>query len=117
MLRVVIGCVVLSLSYAVMAETQILKTQGFMIELSMLCEEGEVVCDKVLYKGTSLKTGHSIKLMGKTEHLKCADGNTPCRFLGYTFTNSRVIYTVSASGLLSVIQDGNILLQQQGQWQ
>jgi hypothetical protein len=47
----------------------------------------------------------------------CADGQTPCRFLGYRFANGNEIYEVSEEGWLTVTQAGKVLLQEQGEWQ
>jgi hypothetical protein len=50
-------------------------------------------------------------------HTRCADGVSPCRFLGYVFVDGTTTYTVWANGTLSVKQGRTVLLQEQGAWQ
>lgn len=96
---------------------QQLDTPNYKVEIQQLCPEGEVQCQQVLYTGTSKVSGASIELKGTTLHSLCADGVTPCRFLGYQFKNGRIRYLVHESGLLQVIgSSGNILLEEQGVW-
>ena len=99
------------------AAEQVLYTHSFNMTISVLCEEGEVTCERVEYIGRSLKTGDSIRLQGRTEHTLCADGVSPCRFLGYRFTNGDFVYRVSETGMLQVTQKQKLLLQEQGTWQ
>ena len=54
------------------AAEQVLYTHSFNVTISVLCEEGEVTCERVEYIGRSLKTGDSIRLQGRTEHALCA---------------------------------------------
>lgn len=105
------------LDIASAAAEQVLYIHSFSVTISVLCEEGEVTCERVEYIGRSLKTGNSIRLQGRTEHTLCADGLTPCRFLGYRFTNGDFVYTVSETGMLQVTQKQKLLLQEQGTWQ
>ena len=96
---------------------QQLDTPNYTVEIQQLCPEGEVQCQDVLYKGTSKLSGASIELQGSTLHSLCADGVTPCRFLGYQFNNGRIRYLVFESGLLQVIgSSGKVLLEEQGLW-
>jgi hypothetical protein len=96
---------------------QQLDTPNYKVEIQQLCPEGEVQCQQVLYKGTSKVSGASIELTGTAWHSLCADGVTPCRFLGYQFKNGRIRYLVHESGLLQVIgSSGKVLLQEQGVW-
>jgi hypothetical protein len=80
-------------------------TEHYIITIDSKCPEGEVTCDKVYYQGVNKKTGQSIKLKGKTLHTKCADGATPCRFIGYVFKNGNIIYEVSDDGA-SLVKEG-----------
>ena len=59
-----------------------LTTDHFAVTISQHCEEGAVTCDDVSYSGVNRKTGKEIHLTGSTWHTTCADGVTPCRFLG-----------------------------------
>ncbi|MBY0417913.1 MAG: hypothetical protein K2W88_07625, partial [Pararheinheimera sp.] len=94
-----------------------LDTVNYKVEIKELCPEGEVQCQQVLYKGTSKVSGASIELKGSAWHSLCADGVTPCRFLGYQFNNGRIRYLVHESGLLQVIgSSGKVVLEEQGVW-
>lgn len=96
---------------------QQLDTPNYKVEIQQLCPEGEVQCQQVLYKGTSKVSGASIELKGTAWHSLCADGVTPCRFLGYQFKNGRIRYLVHESGLLQVIgSSGKVVLEEQGVW-
>lgn len=96
---------------------QQLDTPNYSVEIQQLCPEGEVQCQNVLYKGTSKVSGASIELKGTAWHSLCADGVTPCRFLGYQFKNGRIRYLVHESGVLQVIgSSGKVLLEEQGVW-
>lgn len=96
---------------------QQLDTPNYTVSIEQLCPEGEVQCQNVLYKGTSKVSGASIELTGSAWHQLCADGVTPCRFLGYQFKNGRIRYLVHESGLLQVVSSsGKVLLQEQGVW-
>ena len=94
-----------------------LTTPKYIVTISTNCEEGNVTCGNVTYKGVSKQTGDSIELKGSTWHEKCKDGIAPCRFLGYTFKNGNITYNVFESGVLQVIQgESNVLLQENGTW-
>ena len=94
-----------------------LTTENYVVTISQNCEEGNVTCDDVTYHGVSKKTGKAITLKGTTIHTKCADGETPCRFLGYEFKNGDITYVVLESGLLQVIKGkSKILLEEKGEW-
>jgi hypothetical protein len=97
------------------AETLI--TKQFRIDIQRNCEEGNVTCDQVSYRGKDLKTGKSIQLSGKTIHTKCADGVTPCRFLGYEFRNRGYRYIVTDGGQLRIYQGQKLILSQSGDWE
>jgi len=92
-----------------------LRTPSFVIDIQG-CEEGVVSCDDVVYTGTSKRTGKSIKLRGKTLHTVCADGVTPCRFLGYEFRKGGVYYRVLEDGRLLVTQGKKVLVEEAGEW-
>lgn len=92
-----------------------LTTPSFVIDIRG-CEEGVVSCDNVVYTGTSKKTGKSIRLHGRTLHTLCADGVTPCRFLGYEFRKGDVYYRVLEDGRLLVMQGKKILVDETGEW-
>ncbi|MCK7458291.1 hypothetical protein [Idiomarina aminovorans] len=94
-----------------------LTTENYIIEIERHCKEGSVTCDNVSYTGVSKMSGNSIELKGKTWHTHCADGVSPCRFLGYRFENGNVTYTVLESGVLRVVQGkGRVLIEETGAW-
>lgn len=93
-----------------------LKTKSFKVDIKRNCPEGNVTCNNVSYKGTDLRTGKSLRLTGKTVNALCADGVTPCRFLGYQFQNGSYRYFVSEAGTLQVYQGKKLLLQETGTW-
>jgi hypothetical protein len=97
-----------------LAET--LKTKNFVVQITRNCPEGEVVCNNVSYTGTSLKTGASIKLTGRTLYRMCADKVTPCQFLGYEFLNGHYRYVVTESGTLTVYKQQKLLFEESGAW-
>ena len=105
----------LVLSQAALADT--LKTKDFRVTITNNCQEGEVVCNNVTYKGVNVNTNASIQLRGKTVHTLCADGVTPCRFVGYQFSNGNYRYLVTEQGSLQVYQNGKIVLNQRGTWE
>ncbi len=111
LLSAALGAVLLA---AARAET--LETPSFTIAIERHCAEGNVSCDKVGYVGTSKKNGKAIRLNGKTMHTICADGVTPCRFLGYEFRNGNVNYTVTDGGELTVTIGRRLVLQEHGEW-
>lgn len=94
-----------------------LETPSYSVKIEVLCAEGDVSCDRVRYSGRSKKSGKSITLKGKTAHSLCADGVSPCRFLGYRFQHGKLSYFVSDDGLLQVTQGGKTLVEEIGQWQ
>lgn len=97
--------------------TQHLKTDSFDITIDNRCAEGVVGCDDIRYKGIHRRSGNSISLVGREQHTRCADGVTPCRFLGYLFRNGATTYFVDAQGRLLVRQGERILVQEEGTWQ
>ncbi len=101
-------------SETVFAES--LKTKNFSINITRNCQEGEVICDKVSYNGTDLKTKKSIKLTGKTVYRMCSDKVTPCQFLGYEFLNGDYRYFVTESGTLQVFKKGKLVFKENGTW-
>ena len=95
---------------------QRLVTDSFDITIDVRCEEGDVACDKVRYTSVNRKNGKSLTLSWKDLHTRCADGVSPCRFLGYVFRNGKTTYTVWENGTLSIKQGSKVLLEEQGTW-
>lgn len=114
-MKILFALLLLITSLSVLAEE--LETPSYNVTIQSNCAEGEVSCDDVSYTGVNKKSGKSIILKGSTWHTLCADGATPCRFLGYKFKNGDVIYTVSEEGILEVVKKGNkVLFSEQGNW-
>ena len=100
-----------------LAHADTLTTRSFSIQIQVNCAEGDVVCDDVTYRGGNRRSGESISLRGKTLHSLCADGVTPCRFLGYEFRNGPFRYLVFESGGLRVTRGNKVLVDESGEWQ
>ncbi|WP_234254717.1 hypothetical protein [Billgrantia aerodenitrificans] len=98
------------------AMAQTLVTENYIIEIKNNCAEGVVVCDDITYIGTSKTSGNHIELSGQTHHVMCADGVTPCRFLGYIFENGNVTYFVDQAGAIKVTQNETVLVEETGEW-
>jgi len=109
-------CLVLiaTLSLTDVASAETLRTRNFSVTITRNCPEGYVICNNVEYFGKNLNTGDSIRLNGKTIHATCADGITPCRFLGYEFRNRNYLYQVTADGTLLVYQGEKVILREKG---
>lgn len=105
----------LVLSQAALADT--LRTKDFRVTITNNCPEGEVACNNVTYHGVNVNTNASLQLQGRTVHTSCADGVTPCRFVGYEFSNGNYRYLVTEEGRLQVYQNGKIVLNQIGNWE
>lgn len=91
-----------------------LETPNYLIRIEVNCPEGEVACDRVTYTGKSKKTGRELTLLGRTVHTLCADGVTPCRFVGYQFRNGTTTYLVTEEGELIVRDGGKVIIDERG---
>ncbi|WP_392551886.1 hypothetical protein RHO14_10465 [Orbus wheelerorum] len=74
------------------------------ILVTYCCEEGNLDCDKVYYKGVNKKDQSSIYLKGRTINNALSH-----RFLGYQFENNGYTYIIQ-NNLLSIYK-GEKLLQ------
>lgn len=96
---------------------EILSTDSFEVHIEDHCEEGEVSCDNVSLKLKNRTSGLSIILSGTTMHTRCADGVTPCRFLGYHSKDKGKSYFVYPEGRLQIInEEERIILDEKGEW-
>ena len=112
-----VGLTISLLLYSQFIVADTLSTKNHVVTIHVNCEEGNVTCDKVTYHGVSKKSGKSITLEGTTKHTICADGVTPCRFIGYEFKNGNITYLVLESGLLQVVKgESDVLLEEKGEW-
>ncbi|WP_434999169.1 hypothetical protein ACRZ5S_14900 [Vibrio scophthalmi] len=106
-----------ALFYSAFSYADVLETQNYTISIEINCEQGEMLCKDVSYLGVSKKSQNQIQLKGETVHTICADGVTPCTFLGYRFQNGTVDYFVSVHGDLRVTNtSGDTLLHESGEW-
>ena len=96
--------------------TEKLTTDSYEITIEQRCPEGHVSCDNVKYTGVHRESGKSIRLTGRTHHTTCADGVSPCRFIGYLFRRGDVTYWVGENGYLSVKQAKKVLVEERGKW-
>lgn len=109
---------ILLILFAINVNAETLQTTTYEISLTLNCEEGDVSCSDVSYVGKNKKTGDTLRLNGETLHSTCADGITPCRFLGYLFKDKDTTYYVYDNGLLEVVRGKDkVLLSEQGEWQ
>ena len=106
----------LCLSAETQHRAQVLDTAGFTVRIEVQCEEGEVTCEKVTYRGESKRTNKKLVLSGRTAHRLCEDKLTPCRFLGYVFKAGKYTYFVSEAGEVLVRDRDKVIIQEAGQW-
>ena len=107
------ACFVIGMGKGAIAES--FNTKNFSVKITRNCPEGYVTCNNVIYRGTDLRSGESIRLKGKTHHTICKDGVTPCRFLGYVFRNGSYLYRVTNMSILEVYKGGKLILSEQDQ--
>ena len=53
-------------------------------------------------------------MSGKTVHALCADGVTPCRFVGYEFKDGKLTYLVKEEGELLIRQGTQVIADEHG---
>ena len=107
------ACFVMGMGTGAIAES--FNTKNFSVKITGNCPEGYVTCNNVIYQGTDLRSGKSIRLRGRTHHTICKDGVTPCRFLGYVFRNGSYLYRVTNMNILEVYKGGKLILSEQDQ--
>ena len=69
-------------------------TPTYEMTIEVSCVEGMISCDNVHMILTDKKTKESVSVIGSTLHTICADGVTPCRFLGYKFQKDDLKYMI-----------------------
>lgn len=100
------------------AEAETLLTPQHELRIESLCPEGEVSCQRLLMHITPRGGDETVTIGGESLHRPCADGLTPCRFLGYRFTSSCRVYSVLADGRLRITDRAGVLLSEEaGTWQ
>jgi len=70
-------------------------TPTYELSIERSCAEGMISCDNVHMTLNNKNTKESISIIGSTVHTTCADGVTPCRFLGYKFQKDDLIYIIT----------------------
>ena len=86
------------------------KTYEFSIERR--CQEGWVSCDNVLLESRNKKTGENLRIIGSTHHSTCADGISPCRFIGYIFKKDDLKIVIDDQNIV-LIRNGTQILREQ----
>lgn len=84
----------------------VLVTPEYRLEFTLNCAEGNVTCDDVelvIYNNLDQTIKDTAK--GKTRHTTCADGLSPCRFIGYTFISGAATYEIHEDGKFEVFID------------
>jgi len=98
------------------SRTSVLETFHYRVTITIPCAEGEVTCNRVGYRALDKRSGGTLSLTGHTEHELCADGRTPCRFIGYAFERKPYKYFVTESGELIVHKGKKEVLRELGHW-
>lgn len=120
--RLLVGLVLLACNALAQSDSppatqaRVLDAGRYLIRIEVRCAEGEVDCAQVTYRGQNKRTGAKLELTGHTVHTTCADGKTPCRFLGYRFENQGFTYFVSDSGELTVSDGDTVVVRESGSW-
>ncbi len=98
--------------------TKTLNTPGFEITLTATCALGFYDCGEIRYQGTNRISGQGIELTG-TRIRDCDEDNLYCVWREYAFENEGIRYQIDESGSLRVLrlEDGVVLLAEEGQWE
>ena len=92
------------------------KTPSYEIEVGS-CPEGYVTCETIPVKLIEIATGKSSSYTASTLHTLCADGETPCRFLGYQFLAEDKWFYIYDTGSLEIRNnDDKVLMTEEGGW-
>ena len=106
-----LGCLIGILCSPSSGLAETLYAPGFEITIDSECEEGEVVCERLIYQGKDFASGQPIRLQGVGVYAFCADGQTPCHYLGARFLNQGWVYFLSAENVIEVTRPNGILFQ------
>ena len=97
-----------------------LVTGGYEVTLRTECAEGEVSCERIYADALALEDNQTRALSGSTLHTLCADGVSPCRFLGYQLSDDTYDYRVLENGQLHIQRCDEFgcesIYNEQGQW-
>jgi len=111
-----LGLLCLLLSGSLTAAERHLVTPSYQLRMDSRCVEGEVSCDRYTLQGQERKSGKPLMMQGRSMHTTCADGITPCRFLGYRFGNPEHSFLITEDGLLNIYHGDSLILHEQGRW-
>ncbi|MEX2516534.1 MAG: hypothetical protein WD572_06430 [Gammaproteobacteria bacterium] len=93
-----------------------LETDSLLLTVDVHCAEGNVICASVTLQAIHKGTGASLILNGETLHTRCADGITPCRFIGYHFGHHDLVYQLTEQGVFSVLSGSDTVFEEAGTW-
>ncbi|SBS30454.1 hypothetical protein MAQ5080_01673 [Marinomonas aquimarina] len=111
-------CAGLLLTNAALCRAQTLETESYQVEVTSLCPEGEVVCQRMSFALTVKASGQVQQHEGRSLYRLCADGEMPCQFIGYRFRDDQRLFTVFENGVLEVNCGAGLeIVREQGQWQ
>lgn len=108
----IVLCAVLTCVWASFANAITLVTPSYEIKIDSLCEEGNVTCDNVAYKGIRKSDGASLTLTGRTLNRK-----NSFSLYGYEFKNGDYFYYVMNNAEFFIQKDGKTISSEQGYWQ
>ncbi|MCW7764677.1 hypothetical protein [Photorhabdus luminescens] len=112
---IIVGLVFIFHSHASFASyISSFETEKFNITINVLCPEGEITCDDVIYTGVRKKDGATLTIKGKTLNRNCNTGT--CDLYGYEFINSDTIYTIYLDGILEITRGDKLILSEIGKW-
>lgn len=99
------------------AHAERIETPTFDILVKWMCEEGHVSCDNITFSVENQRDGTTRHYVGESIHSLCADGESPCRFLGYRFRAGCMSFTLYSHGYIEVVSEElGVLLSEEGQW-
>ncbi|SDS95416.1 hypothetical protein SAMN05216271_3193 [Halopseudomonas sabulinigri] len=112
-----LGLLCLLLSSELIAGERLLVTPSYQLKMDSRCTEGEVSCAHYTLQGRERHSGEPLMLQGRSMHTTCADGETPCRFLGYRFDAPERSFLITEDGLLNIYLGDSLILHEQGRWE
>ena len=96
-----------------------LVTQHYRLNVVVNCGEGQITCDDIDLTAINRQSQKIIfQTKGHTRHVMCADGITPCRFLGYECKIKNMTFFLAEDGTLTITADkSDIVINEKGEWQ
>lgn len=113
--RLCLALLLFAASGPLLAQTWV--SNRYVIELDRQCLEGDVTCDMYEITLVDRSRGERQVMYGQTLHTVCADGVSPCRFMGYQFAGKDLRYRLYETGTLEVYdRDNKIVRSERGEW-